>query len=510
MPTILSIQNLSVTFQEHSKKIINNISFNLKQKQITALIGQSGSGKSVTSLAILKLLKKAEISGEILLQSNNSSQNILTLTENQLCKIRNKEIAIIFQDPSSALNPLHKIGKQIAEAIKIHQPKISNKNIKHRINELLEMVDLKNFKNRLNSFPHQLSGGQKQRIMIAIALANNPKILLADEPTTALDRKTQNEIINLLIDLKNKLNLAILFITHNLSLVEKISDETIILKEGKIIESGKTAKIFTSPKNQYTKALIEACKNNEFDEKDILKRRPKKRINRDLEVQNLSVIYERRKFLFKKEKFFANDNINFSLKLGKNLGIIGESGSGKSTLALALTNLIKKQGKIFFENQEIWQDKKYDFASRKNIQIIFQDPFSSLNPRMNIFEIISEGLIIHKLVKDKKAAIKKVDEVLQEMNFSTDIKNRYPHQLSGGQRQRVAIARALILQPRILILDEPTSALDLITQDQILGILENIQNNHKISYIVISHDLSVIGRIADEVVTIENGKIIPN
>jgi microcin C transport system ATP-binding protein len=491
---LLSVKNLSISFQNST--VVNDISFDLFPKKITALVGQSGSGKSVTAIAIIGLLRKAKIFGEVIF----AEKNLLKLSEEKLCKIRGKEIGMVFQDPNTSLNPLHKIGKQIAEAITIHNPKISKKDLKNRILELLKMVELESFISRLNDYPHQLSGGQKQRVMIAIALANNPKILIADEPTTALDVTIQNDILNLLLRLKNELNLAVLFITHNLRVVKKIADEVIVLNAGKIVEKGDVAQIFLEPKNSYTKLLIDSLNSN----RDAVSSADKKL--QIIDAKNLCVIHKIKKSFFKKENFYANKNINFSLHLGENIGVIGESGSGKSTLALALLNLIPFFGEIKFFNQKTWQ--KNNFELRRDVQIIFQDPFSSLNPRMLVNDIVMEGLLIHKIADSFEARQKLVDEILLRLKFDLDVKNRYPHQLSGGQRQRVAIARALILNPKILVLDEPTSALDIITQNEILKLLFEIQSQQKISYILISHDLDVIKQISDKIAVLKDGAIV--
>lgn len=501
--TILSIKNLSVKFTKETKTFnaVDDISFNLGAKKITALVGESGSGKSLCALAILGLVRKAEISGEVLF----AEKSLLNLNEQELSKIRGREIGMIFQDPNSALNPLHPIGKQIAEAITIHNPKISNKDLNKRVKELLEMVELAPLLSRLKDYPHQLSGGQKQRVMISIAIANNPKILIADEPTTALDSDLQEETLKLLLDLKKRLGIAVLLISHNLQLVKKIADQVVVLSKGKIIEQGKVEEIFSAPKNAYTKCLIEAgeskkktrSQSSDFSAKKV----------EILRVKNLSVIHQLKKSFFKKEKFYANCNINFSLNLGENLGIMGQSGSGKSTLALALCNLIPHQGEIEFFGKKAWGEKTSSNL-RRQIQIIFQDPFSSLNPRMLVKDIIMEGLLIHKIEASPEARKSRLDEVLIKLNLDLALGNRYPHQLSGGQRQRVAIARALILNPRILILDEPTSALDLITQQQILELLLEIQKQQKISYIFISHDLTAVSQIADQMLIIKAGKVV--
>ncbi len=444
---LLSIKNLSISFQKN--EVLRDFSLQLLAKKITALVGQSGSGKSLTALAILGLAGDAKISGEI----NFEGKNLLKISAAEFTKIRGKEIGIIFQDPNASLNPLHKIGAQIAEAITIHQPKISKKNLQKRIEELLRMVELEPAIARLSDYPHQFSGGQKQRLMMAIALANDPKILIADEPTTALDLKTQDEILKLLLRLKNELGIAILLISHNLRVVKKIADEVVKIGENKIL-----------------KALPSLKKSDLAAEKEVLS------------VKNLSISYKKNQVI---------SDLNFSLKLGENLGIVGASGSGKSSLALALCNLTKSSGEsVFFGNKTWKKDEKF---LRKNVQIVFQDPFASLNPRMLAKEIILEGLAIHHQ-KDEN----KLDELMQKLHLDLDLKSRYPHQLSGGQRQRVAIARALILNPQILILDEPTSALDFATQQEVLNLLFEIQARQKISYIIISHDLDVVEQIANK------------
>jgi len=499
MTSLLKIKNLKILFPQQNFIAVNDISFDLFAGKITALIGQSGSGKSVTSLAILRLLRKARIEGEVIF----NLKNLLKLNDKDLNKIRGREISIIFQDPNSALNPLHQIGDQIAEAIKIHNPKIARKNLRERVKELLHLVELDNLALRLKDYPHQLSGGQKQRIMIAIAIANNPKILIADEPTTALDINTQNEILDLLLRLKSELGLAILFITHNLKIVKKIADEIVILKEGLIVEKGDADEIFKNPKNEYTKLLLEAAKEIHENADD-----SKKKFNPLLTVKNLSVAYKIKDGFFSHKIFYATKNINFTLNEGENLGIVGASGSGKSTLAKALVGLVKFDGKILLSSGASIKSAEAqpacfrafktlsvtNFSERRTMQIVFQDPFSSLNPRMTINEIVAEGLIIN----NEKSPQKKVDEMLLRLDFAASIKHRYPHELSGGQRQRVAIARALILNPRILILDEPTSALDLLTQNEILKLLLEIQKQQEISYIIISHDLDVVARIASK------------
>ncbi len=489
---ILQIKNLSISF---AKKVVDKISFNLKQGDITAIVGQSGSGKSVCALSILNLLDKAKVSGQILFQN----KNLLKTSEDDLCKIRGNLISMIFQDPMSSLNPLHKIKHQIAEIITIHNPDIKKSQLKKRILELLDLVGLSDLKDRLNSYPYELSGGQRQRIMIAIAIANNVKILVADEPTTSLDTKNQNEILDLLKDLRSKLDLTILFITHDLNVVKKLADYVFVMKEGRIIEENNVKNIFSKPKDDYTKLLLSSkpgnLKNNIKINKEIIK------------TNNLSVKYNIKQNIFgiNSKAFYANENINFSLQEGRTLGIIGKSGSGKSTFAMSILNLIKSEGDIFFENQNI---KKLKYSKknnlRKDMQIIFQDPYSSLNPRMKIFDIIAEGLKIHGFSGDIE---QEVNKILIEVELDLDSKNKYPHQFSGGQRQRIAIARCLILKPKLLILDEPTSALDLITQNEILKLLKKFQKTYKMSYIIISHDEDVINAMCNEIKVMDQGKL---
>lgn len=521
---MLQIKNLSISFQNH--QVLQNFSLHLKPKKITALVGQSGSGKSITALAILGLLQNAQTSGEILwtpscdgvTTEGTGSTNLLELSEKELCKIRGKEIGFIFQDPQTSLNPLHKIGKQIAEAVVIHNPKISKKDLENRVKELLKMVELEPFISRLDDYPHQFSGGQKQRIMIAIAIANNPKILIADEPTTALDAKTQKEILKLLKRLKDELGIAILLITHNRVVVEQIADEIVLIGEQPTHSSSLNRQAIRGSRefklNRSSDA--EASKDDEI-----------------LKVKNLEISYKKNQIL---------KNINFSLKSGENLGIIGESGSGKSTLALALCDLIESSGEMKFFGEKNWKNDEKNL--RREVQIVFQDPFSSLNPRMTVEQIIGEGLKIHGIKEEwtrlrrwlrrasPLAIIRRwlrrrasqlainchpvfmtgsIDSILQKLHLPQDLKSRYPHQLSGGQRQRVAIARALILNPKILILDEPTSALDFTTQNEILNLLSEIQKEREISYILISHDMEMVEEIADKILTIdEKAKVVSN
>ncbi|MFT7086898.1 MAG: ABC-type microcin C transport system duplicated ATPase subunit YejF [Rickettsiales bacterium] len=492
------IKNLSVNSSEN--QIVKNISFEVEEGRITAIVGGSGAGKSITSLAIAGLLaKNFATSGQVIFED----RNLLELNEKEFCKIRGNKIGVIFQDPLTSLNPLHKIGQQVAEAITIHNPHYRKEQIKSRVLELLEMVELPDFSDKLERYPHQISGGQKQRIMIAIALANNPKILIADEPTTALDFHNQTQIVNLLKKLNRDLNLSILFITHNLHIAKDLAQNILVMNRGEIVESGTAEEVFENPQDQYTKLLTSSFKVQP-------RRTDFERVERILEVKDLTVKFATKNSFFgiNQKYFYSNKNISFDLYKGKTLGIIGESGSGKSTLALAICSLIDSEGEILFLDKSIKNLKNSDQnILRKKIQIIFQDPTSSLNPRIRIGDIVKEGLLVHKIGSAKEQS-KMVDKILQEVGLDPKIKNLYPHNFSGGQKQRISIARALILNPEILILDEPTSALDLITQNEVLNLLKSLQTSHKISYLLISHDLNVINQMSDQVLEIKNGMIV--
>lgn len=483
---MLQVKNL--TIESPKEKIVDDVSFELKKGEILSLVGQSGSGKSSIALSIAKLLaKNLQSSGQILC----FGRDILSMHDEALEKIRGKDIGFVFQDPASALNPLHKIGKQIEEAIVIHNPKISKLALRKKVLELLDLVDLGILKSRLHDFPHQLSGGQKQRIMIAISLANNPKILIADEPTTALDSDVADEILDLILKLKKDLGFGVLFITHNLNIVKKIADRVMVLNCGKVVEENDVGDIFNHPKSDYTKLLIDA----------ILSEKAKESVAKTdviLDVKDVAISYKKRVGFFKKHNAYIRQNVNFSLSKGQNLGIIGKSGSGKSTIAMALARLLDNNLAIrgavnlgSFGNILDLKDRDLRKIRGTKIAYVFQDPFSSLNPRMKVGEIVQEPALIH----DKDANI---DAMLQRLNLDLAIKDKYPHQLSGGQRQRIAIARALMLEPDILILDEPTSALDLITQNQILALLLDIQKQRDVSYILISHDKALVSHICDE------------
>ena len=492
MTKILDIKNLKVSFFVNNKNIeaVKNSNFTISKGKTLAIVGESGSGKSVTALTILKLLSKntkTSITGEILFKK----KNILSLSEKSLMEIRGKKISMIFQEPMTSLNPLHSIKKQIIECLDYE----INQNKEQREKEcidLLKMVGIKDAHTRIDDYPHQLSGGQRQRVMIAMAIANKPDILIADEPTTALDVTIQKQILELLDKLRKKLGMSLLIISHDLNVVKKISHFVCVMKNGEIVEQGATNKVFRHPDHQYTKALINCAPKNKAKTK--LRNLPNL-----LEVKDLNVEYKlRNNFLFdKKLTFHAVKNVSFSIKKGETLGIVGESGSGKSSLAQAILNLIDFNGELRFK-------KKSYRKIRKDIQIIFQDPYASLSPRMNIYQIIGEGLIVHKQ-SSKENHNKMVKDIIADVGLDIDMLNRYPHEFSGGQRQRIAIARALVLKPQLIILDEPTSALDMTVQSQIVELLLKLQKKNNLTYIFISHDLKIIKALSDNILVMKDG-----
>ncbi len=500
MEKIISIKNLKIVFNEKIA-VVKKINLDIVKGKTTAIVGESGSGKTLSALSILKLLpNSAKITkGEILF----NDANILSLSKNEIQKIRGNKIATIFQEPMTSLNPLHTINKQIEEIILTHK-KISKKDSKNKTSELLKEVGLEEIANRPKIYPYELSGGQRQRVMIAMSIANNPELLIADEPTTALDVTIQMQILDLLLKLQKKLGMTLLFISHDLSVVRKMADFIYVMKDGEILENGTNDKIFNRPENKYTRELISTQ-----NKKKVSLNKSTKTV---LKVENLNVWYPIKKGLLKKtvDHVKAINNINFTLKEGESIGIVGESGSGKTSLILAILKLIESRGKIFIKNKNInLFDNKEIFNLRKEIQIVFQDPFSSLSPRMNVEEIISEGLNIHypRLLNNEKRS--KLKNILDKVGLDySDCIEKYPHEFSGGQRQRIAIARALILEPKILVLDEPTSALDVTIQNQIIDLLNELQIKLSLSYIFISHDMKVIQSIADKIIVLKDGIVI--
>ena len=504
MNNLVQIKNLSVGFQSHNKRsnVVKSISFEIPKGKTVALVGESGSGKTVTALSILKLLPYPAAfhdSGEIVY--NNF--NLLKLKQNEIQKIRGKNISAIFQEPMSSLNPLHTIEKQVNEILMIHSS-ISYTEATTKTKKLLSQVGLENISERIKAYPHELSGGQRQRVMIAMSIANNPDLLIADEPTTALDVTVQSQILDLIQSIQQQMGMSILFISHDLAVVKKIADYVCIMKDGEIIEKNFTENIFSNPQHSYTKELITSqTKKKVFENHGD---------NSILQINKLKVWYPITKGILRRTIDYvkAIDSLNFNLKTKQTLGIVGESGSGKTSLVLAILKLISSKGNIIFDNQNLNKIGKNKMKNlRKEIQIVFQDPFSSLSPRMTIEQIVSEGLEIHqkKLSKDEKKD--KIKKIIKEVGLDyEDIRQRFPHEFSGGQRQRIAIARALVLKPKLLILDEPTSALDVSIQNQILQMLNFLQKKFDLSYIFISHDMNVIKAMSDYILVLRNGKII--
>jgi microcin C transport system ATP-binding protein len=496
--TLLDIRKLHVQFTHSDKVAVRNLSFTVEAGKTTALVGESGSGKSITAMAIVGINPATHCPvGEIIF----NGEDILRMSEDERRGLRGKDISVIFQEPMTALNPLHSIGKQIREVILYHQPQHAA-NINDIVHSLLDDVELSYLKDRLNNYPHQLSGGERQRVMIAMALANRPKLLIADEPTTALDVTTQAAIMTLLQGLRVKFNMGLLLITHDLHLVKSIADTVVVLKAGVAVEQGNATSIFSHPKHDYTKLLLSAQHESLLVE-------PSGAASTVLEVKDLSVSYaiEQGFSLRKKRKKIAVHPVSFTLKEGETLGIVGESGSGKTTLGLACARLLPSSGNIVFQSNHIDNLSAKDlFATRAKLQFVFQDPFSSLNPRMNIAQIISEGYRLH--IANKDNIDKVVKETLEKVGLDVSMADRYPHEFSGGQRQRINIARAMILKPRCVIFDEPTSALDISLQTQIIAMLKSLQQQEKLSYIFISHDIASVAAISHHVMVMKEGHVV--
>ncbi len=505
---LLDVKNLSVFFKTDSEKedyiqAVKGVSFSVEKGEVLGIVGESGSGKSVSALSVLGLLPYPRASHDQKSSVKFEGRELLYAGETFLQKIRGNEISFIFQEPMSSLNPLHTIEKQISETLMLHRG-MNAKDARKEAVRLLKLTGIKNAQQRLKSYPFELSGGQRQRVMIAMAVANNPKLLIADEPTTALDVTIQAQIIDLLLDLRKKLGMSIIFISHDLSVIRKIADKVCVMKDGKIVEQGSITDVFENPKSDYTKTLI----NSHL----LLKNNDKKHLYSILDVKKMSVVYPIKKNFLGKvvEELKAVDEVSLSLMKGETLGIVGESGSGKTTLGLAAANLIRRnKGDVcynFDENHSVSRiNEKY---IRKNIQIVFQDPYNSLNPRMNIEEIVGEGLDVHFSSLSAKEKKSRIVKVLKEVGLNSSILSKYPHEFSGGQRQRIAIARALVLEPEILVLDEPTSALDVTIQMQIVELLNKIQQDRNLSYIFISHDMNAIKAVSDRVAVMKDGKLV--
>ncbi|MER9486918.1 ABC transporter ATP-binding protein [Mesorhizobium sp. M0563] len=501
---LLSVRDLSVAFTQGGNQSIavDHISFDLAKGETVALVGESGSGKSVTALSVLKLLPyptASHPSGKILFLG----ADLLATDERDLRRVRGNKITMIFQEPMTSLNPLHTIEQQIVEVLKLHQG-LGDRTAKARTLELLHEVGIREPEKRLDAYPHQLSGGQRQRVMIAMALANEPELLIADEPTTALDVTVQAQILELLAGLKSRKNMSMLFITHDLGIVRKIADRVCVMTKGKIVETGPTKEIFANPQHAYTRHLLAA----EPKGKPPAANQAAKPV---MVGNDVKVWFPIKKGFFRRtvDNVKAVDGIDVTVRAGQTLGVVGESGSGKTTLGLALARMISSTGNIQFNGRGIDQLSFNEMRPlRRELQIVFQDPFGSLSPRMSVAEIIEEGLKIHEPKLSPDARDERVVDVLQEVGLDPATRNRYPHEFSGGQRQRVAIARAMVLNPRFVMLDEPTSALDMSVQAQVVDLLRSLQAKHDLAYLFISHDLRIIRALANEVIVMRNGRIV--
>ncbi len=497
---LLQVGDLSVSFG--ALPAVKQISFALNRGETLALVGESGSGKSVSALSILQLLPYPHArhpSGSIRLRG----EELLGAAPARLREMRGNQIAMVFQEPMTSLNPLHSIEKQIGETLLLHKG-LSGGRLRARILELLDLVGLPDAAHRLNALPHELSGGQRQRVMIAMALANEPDILIADEPTTALDVTIQAQILKLLKDLQAKLGMAILFITHDLGIVRKMADRVCVMRAGEVVETGTVADIFASPRHPYTRQLLAAEPKGE----------PPPEVDDAPEVmasEELKVWFPLKRGLLGRvvDHVRAVDGVSASVREGQTLGVVGESGSGKTTLGLAMLRLLSSEGTIRFGGCRIDElPNKTLRPLRKGMQIVFQDPFGSLSPRLSVGEIVEEGLLVHGLAGDRAARRARIAEALEEVGLDPATQDRYPHEFSGGQRQRIAIARALALQPRLLVLDEPTSALDVSVQAQIVDLLRELQRRHRLAYVFISHDLRVVRALANHLLVMKNGRVV--
>lgn len=523
---LLDIRNLSiVTNTADAKKLCKNVSIQVKSNSIVGIVGESGSGKTLTVLSVLGLVHPglSVSDGEIIFSTGNENQDLLKLNPEQLQHIRGNHIGMIFQEPMTSLNPSMTCGRQVVEAILAHET-ITESDARERVMNLFQKVKLPNPEGIFRSFPHQLSGGQRQRVMIAMAVSCNPKLLIADEPTTALDVTVQKSIFKLLKELQAEFKMAIIFISHDLGIIAELADEVAVMYKGEVVEAGSTRKILTAPEHEYTKALL-ACRPSQYSKgkrlisiHDSIKGEnslPLQKSNSKddvlLEVKDLSVYFSlhgKSNFLNQK-KTQALFNLSFDVYSGETLGLVGESGSGKTTLSRAILRLIDSSSRnIRYKDRELSLMKGEELRKfRKNIQIIFQDPYSSINPKETIGTIIMEPMIVHKLHRNNKQRKAKVLELLDKVNLNSDVYNRYPHQLSGGQRQRVGIARALAVEPELIICDESVSALDVSIQAQVLNLLNDLKQDFGLTYIFISHDLNVVQYMSDRIIVLKSGKI---
>ena len=501
MTQLLSVKNLEISFTQSARtsRVVHKVSFDIARGEVVALVGESGSGKSVSALSTVSLLgKNSSVSGSV----KFDGREMIGASEKALRQTRGNDISFIFQEPMTSLNPLHTLEKQLRESLQLHQGLVGDV-AKNRILYLLERVGIHDPESRLSAYPHQLSGGQRQRIMIAMALANNPKLLIADEPTTALDVTIQAQILDLLVDLKKNDGMSMLFITHDLGIVKRIADRVYVMKDGNIVEHGRTADVFANPKHDYTQKLLSAhaigAPEPVAQDAQIV-----------AEAQHMRIWFPIQRGFLKRTvgHVKAVNDASFVVRAGETIGIVGESGSGKTTLALALMRLINFGGSAVVMGRNIGALKTKQLRDmRADMQIVFQDPFGSLSPRMTCAQIISEGLSVHA---NFTASVERdmVAEIMHEVGLDPEMMDRYPHEFSGGQRQRIAIARAMILRPKLVVLDEPTSALDMTVQVQIVDLLRDLQKKYGLAYVFISHDLKVVRAMSHRVMVMKQGDVI--
>ncbi|MDC5857329.1 microcin C ABC transporter ATP-binding protein YejF [Vibrio europaeus] len=501
--TVLTINGLSVGFgrKKQVEQVTNEVSLSIDKGETLALVGESGSGKSVTANSILKLLPQGSshyLSGNITFDGIN----ILECSERQLRGIRGGRIGMIFQEPMVSLNPLHKIGKQLVETLAIHRG-MRQRAAETLAVEWLGKVGIRNPEHKVMAYPHELSGGERQRVMIAMALINEPELLIADEPTTALDVSVQAQILDLLKQLQKEMGMAMLFITHDLSIVKRIADRVSVMQNGSLVETGSCEQIFNSPVHEYTQKLINSDPRG-------LPVKISEQSTPLLDVSNLRVWFPITGGIFKRvvSHIKAVTNMNFELKKGHSIGLVGESGSGKSTTGMAILRLVKSEGSIAYQDNELQGlDRKGMLPYRSKMQVVFQDPFSALNPRMSVAQVIGEGLKVHQTLSEDEIE-QRICDVMAEVDLDSETRHRYPNEFSGGQRQRIAIARALILKPEFILLDEPTSSLDRTVQAQVLDLLKSLQEKYQLTYLFISHDLNVVRSLCHYTIVMKQGEII--
>lgn len=502
--SLLNVKNLSIAFRQGGvdRQVVDNLSLSVEAGETLALVGESGSGKSVTALSVMRLLPTPPViypQGEILF----AGQDVLQADERTLRGLRGNRMAMIFQEPMVSLNPLHTIEKQLYEVLSLHRG-MRKEAARAEMLTCLDRVGIRQASKRLNDFPHQLSGGERQRVMIAMALLTQPELLIADEPTTALDVTVQAQILVLLKELKQEMNMGLLFITHNLNIVRRLADNVTVMRNGQGVESNSTQQLFCAPQHPYTRALLDSEPEG----------RPAPADNAApplLRVEQLKVAFPIKKGLMRRVTGYhtALTSLSFELRPGESLGLVGESGSGKSTTGLALLRLIESQGEIWFADQPLHQwNRRKMLPVRRQVQVVFQDPNSAMNPRLSVLQIIAEGLQVHQPGLTPQQREEKVVEAMREVGLDPETRHRYPAEFSGGQRQRVAIARAVILQPQLIILDEPTSSLDRSVQKQILALLKKLQQDHRLAYIFISHDLQVVRSLCHQVVVLRQGEVV--